>query len=52
MYVAKTRQDSKKDLLVHYDNCHLLLINIGDPSQCTYLKKLKKQDIDLGLGIK
>jgi hypothetical protein len=28
---AKIKKDSKKDLLVHHNNCHLLLINVGDP---------------------
>jgi hypothetical protein len=27
----------KKDLLVHHDNCHLVLINAEDPNQCTSL---------------
>ncbi len=43
LQVARTRQDSKKDLLVHQNNRHLLLINAEDPSQCTYLRNLKKK---------
>jgi hypothetical protein len=42
--VARTRQDSKKDLPVHQDSRHLLLINAEDPSQCTYLRNLKKKN--------
>jgi hypothetical protein len=38
-------QDSKKDLLVHQDSGHLLLINAEDPSQCTYLRNLKKKTL-------
>jgi hypothetical protein len=37
-------QDFKKDLLVHQDSRHLLLINAEDPSQCTYLRNLKKKN--------
>jgi len=36
-------QDLKKDLLAHQDSRHLLLINAEDPSQCTYLRNLKKK---------
>jgi hypothetical protein len=32
-----------KDLLVHQDSRHLLLISAEDPSQCTYLRNLKKK---------
>ncbi len=41
--VAKIREDSKKDLLIHQDNCHLLLINVEYPHQYTYLRDLKKK---------
>jgi hypothetical protein len=42
--VARTRQDSKKDLLVHHDTRHLLLLlsNAEGPTQCTYFRNLKK----------
>ncbi len=43
LQVARTRQDSKKDLLVHKDSRHLLLINAEDISQCTYLRNLRKK---------
>jgi hypothetical protein len=43
MYVVKIKQDSKNDRLVNQETCHLLLINAKDPSQCTYLKNLKKK---------
>jgi hypothetical protein len=43
--VARTRQDSKKDLLVLQDSRHLLLINAENPSQCTYLRNLKKKNL-------
>jgi hypothetical protein len=33
--VAKTKQDSKKNLLVHQDSRYLLLINVEDPCQYT-----------------
>jgi hypothetical protein len=41
LWVARTRQDSKKDLLLHHDSRHLLSINAEDHSQCTYLRNLK-----------
>ncbi len=41
--VGNIRQDSKKDLLVHSDIHHLLLINSQDPCQYTYLRNLKKK---------
>jgi hypothetical protein len=41
-YVVITRKDSKKDSLVRYDSRHLLLINVEDPCQYTYLRNLKK----------
>ncbi len=43
--VGRTRQDSQKDLLVHQDSRHLLLINAEDPSQGTYLRNLKKKTL-------
>jgi hypothetical protein len=46
--VARTWQDSKKDLLVHEDSSHLWLINAEDPSQCTYLRNLKKKTLGGG----
>ncbi len=45
LQVARIKQDSKKDLLVHQDSRHLLLINAEDPSQCTYLRNLKKKTL-------
>jgi hypothetical protein len=49
-YVSSTRQDSKKDLMVHEGSRHLLLINAEDPSQCTYLRNVKKQTLGGGEG--
>jgi hypothetical protein len=34
-----------KDLLVHQDSRHLLLISAEAPSQCTYLRNLKKNTV-------
>ncbi len=41
--VAIIRQKFKKDLQVHQDNHHLLLINVEDPRQYTNLRNLKKK---------
>jgi hypothetical protein len=49
LQVAKTRQDSKKDLLVHQDSRHLLPINAEGISQCTYLRNLRKKKPFLNL---
>ncbi len=32
LQVVRTKQDSKKDLLIHQVNRHLLLINVEDPN--------------------
>jgi len=44
LLVVRTRQDSKKDLLVHHDTRHLLLLlsNVEGPTHCTYFRNLKK----------
>jgi hypothetical protein len=41
---------SQKNLLVHQDSHHLLLINAEDPCHYTYLRNLKKQTLERGIS--
>jgi hypothetical protein len=45
LVVRQNYADSKKDLLVHQDSPHLLLINAEDPTQCIYLRNLREETL-------